>query len=102
MENSGTDLLTRAVAIWTGWRKSAIPHRNDSLLFAHFGDEVAAELIQRLKALEADFYSSDAALTAANVAEMSRTSIEHFKRRHPKVPDEIAQAFAWCYTYDYK
>ena len=94
--------LAKAVILWTGWGRSAVPHRDDSLLISRFGNQEATELIAKIKALEADFYSSDANLTAETLAQMNAISIEQFKRKHPELPDEIAQAFAWCYTYDHK
>jgi hypothetical protein len=33
---------------------------------------------------------------------MGRIAAEEFKSKHRELPDEIAEAFAWCYTYDWK
>ena len=96
------DQLANAVALWTGWGYSVTPHRDDSVLVSRFGKQDATELIAKIKVLEADFYSSNANLTAETLAEMNAISIEQFKRKHPELPDEIAQALAWCYTYDHR
>ena len=39
---------------------------------------------------------------AVNLAEMGRLAIEDFNDKHPELPSEVAEAFAWCYTFDYK
>jgi len=79
-----------------------MPDRNDKRLENHFGDEVAAKLLPLIKSLEDDFYSSDARFVAANMQEMERLASEQFRRKHPTVADEIVQAFAWCYSFDFK
>jgi hypothetical protein len=33
---------------------------------------------------------------------MGRLASEQFKRKHPTVAEEIVEAFAWCYTFDFK
>ena len=33
---------------------------------------------------------------------MEKLSSQQFKQKHPDVADEIVQAFAWCYTFDFK
>jgi hypothetical protein len=94
--------LVEAILAWTGWGRSAIPLRDDSLLEKHFGDEVAAKLLPVIKSLEDDFYSSDAKFVADDIQEMGKLSSEHFKKKHPAIPDEIVKALAWCYTFDFK
>ena len=79
-----------------------MPSRDDSRVVNRFGAEVAAKLFSAIKALENDFYSSDAQLVAANIQEMEELASEQFKQKHPAVPDEIVKAFAWCYTFDFK
>jgi hypothetical protein len=79
-----------------------MPSRDDARLAKTLGDATSAKLLPVIKSLEEDFYSSDARLTAVNMQEMARLSSEHFKRRHPTVADEIVEAFAWCYTFDYR
>jgi hypothetical protein len=100
--NLDSSQLVEAIIVWTGWGRSAMPRRDDSLLASHFGDEVAAKLLLVIKSLEDDFYSSDARFVAADLQEMGRLSAEQFKRKHPTIADEIVKAFAWCYTFDFK
>lgn len=94
--------LKEAVQLWTGWGFSAMPNRNDKRLSDRFGNEIAAKLLPLIKSLEADFYSSDAKLVAANLEEMGKLASEQFKHKYPKVADEIVAAFAWCYTFDFR
>lgn len=95
-------LLSEAVQVWTGWGQHIAPRRDDFALVDHFGSEVAEELLPLVKTLEDEYYSSDARLTAANILEMKEMSMKDFKRRNPWAPNEVAEAFAWCYTFDYK
>jgi hypothetical protein len=97
-----TDHIAEAVILWTGWKQQAFPRRNDSQLVTRFGPNLASKLLIAIKSLEDDFYSSDARFTATDLAEMETMSTEHFRRKHPQLPDEIAKAFAWCYTFDFK
>jgi hypothetical protein len=95
-------ILVEAISLWTGWRKSISPRRDDSAVINHFGSEVASKLLSELRALKKEFYMSDACLAAGNPSEMFKMALEHFKEKHPEMPDEIGQAFAWCYTFDYR
>ena len=102
MNNLNSPQLVEAVRVWTGWGLSIMPSRDDARLAKQFGDEVAAKLLPVIKSLEEDFYSSDARLVATDLQEMGRMASEQFKRKHPTVAEEIVEAFAWCYTFDFK
>jgi hypothetical protein len=102
MNNLNSPQLIEAVQLWTGWGHCVMPSRDDKRLADHFGSEMAGKLLPIIRALEVDFYSSDARLVATNLQEMGRVASEHFKRRHPTVADEIVKVFAWCYTFDFK
>jgi len=93
--------LIEAVRVWTGWGQ-VMPNRDDERLVKHFGAEIAARLLPLIKSLEDDFYSSDAYLVAVDLQDMGRLASEQFKQKHPTVADEIVQAFAGCYTFDYR
>jgi hypothetical protein len=95
-------LLVEPVFIWTGWGRSAFPCRSYESLVKRFGVDGASTLYPRIKSLEQEFYSSDAQYVAADLPEMAKLAVEHFKTKRPEVPDQIAEAFAWCYTYDCK
>jgi hypothetical protein len=94
--------LVEAVLLWTGYGRDMMPRRDDSLLVCHFGAEVAARLLPVVRSLSNDFYSSDARFVAADLEEMGALSMVHFRKKHPDMPDEIVEAFAWCYTFDFK
>ena len=102
INNLSSPELVEAVRLWTGWGQDIMPNRNDRRVVDRFGEEVAAKLLPLIKALANDFYSSDARLVAADLQEMDKLASEHFKRKHPTVPEEIVKAFAWCYTFDFK
>lgn len=55
-----------------------------------------------LKRLEYEFYESDARHAAPGDAEMAEMAASQFRDRHPELSEEAINAFAWCYTYDYK
>jgi hypothetical protein len=100
MNDLSSDELVEAVRVWTGWGRCTHPDRDDARLTKHLGQEVAARLLPLVKALEADFYASDARLEAPSLPEMGRLASKQFKRKHPTVADDIVAAFEWCYTFD--
>jgi hypothetical protein len=100
--NLNSPQLAEAVRIWTGWGLSMMPSRDGARLARQFGDEEAEKLLPVIKSLEEDFYSSDARLVATDLQEMGKLASEQFKRKHPTVAEEIVDAFAWCYTFDFK
>ena len=91
-----------AVLVWTGWKRDVKPRRDEAAFVQHFGPNAASRLLPIVKSLEDDFYASDARLVAANLIEMEKLSSEDFRRKHPDTDPEVAMAFAWCYTFDYK
>lgn len=94
--------FVEAVQIWTGRDRDAWPGRHDDRLENRFGQVTATKLLPILQSLKADFYSSDARFTAADLSEMAAVASAHFEKKHPGIADEIVKAFAWCYTYSYK
>jgi hypothetical protein len=102
MNSEESNLLIEAVFIWTGRGQKSWPHRDESALINHFGAEKASKLLSTIKFLQDDFYSSNANLIADNLQEMGKMASEEFRKKHPDIPEEIVQAFVWCYTFDYK
>ena len=104
VEFSASELpvLVEGVLIWTGWGSRAWPCRDYEALVQHFGTDAASKLCQKINLLEEEFYSSNAWHVATNHQEMARLAAEHFKEIWPEAPNQIVQAFTWCYTYDYK
>ena len=94
--------LTRAVVIWTGWGRTSWPDRDDEKLISEFGRDVGLDLLQAVRRLEHDFYSSDARFTVVGLALMGERAADEFRARHPEVGEGAVQALKWCYTYDFK
>lgn len=101
MEQIKSEDLKIAVLTWTGKKVSPSPLRDDNLVLRKFGKN-GKLLLDQIKALEDDFYKSDAYLHTASLIEMEQLAIQHFSALHPDLEQEIAQAFAWCYSFDYK
>jgi len=101
MEQIKSEDLRNAVLTWTGRKTTPSPLRDDGLVLKSFGKK-GKMLLDQIKALEDDFYKSDAHLRAASLVEMEQMAIQHFTALHPDLDKEIAQAFAWCYSFDYK
>lgn len=97
-----TDEITRALVVWTGWGVAEKPQRDDNAVIHSYGATLGPALLQRIRALEADFYASDAHATAGDLPTMAENSTTEFMAKHPELPPEAAYALAWCYTFDFK
>lgn len=102
ISESDGSLLLDAVRTWTGWGQQMMPCRDDASVRSRFGVDAAAKLLPILNTLAEDFYSTNARFMAADLEEMGTLSAAQFREKHPKLPAEIAEAFAWCYTFDFK
>ena len=102
MNDIDPDELSRAVVLWTGYESAAFPTRDDAALADMFSPQLAANLLSIVQAIEKEFYRSEAHITAASLSEMGEIASKDFKRQYPELPAVIAEAFAWCYTFDYK
>jgi len=91
-----------AVLVWTAYGRDIFPQRDDSAVIARFGAETASELLPELGQLLDEFYKSDAKYRASNLMEMGQMAIEDFKTKYPDVRDDVLNALAWCYTFDFK
>ena len=96
------ELLTRAIVVWTGWGRSPSPARNEDAVLAAFGSEQGLDLLPRVRALEDEFYDSNASNEAPDLVTMGMQAAAEFSEKHPEVGEEGVRAFAWCYTYDFK
>ncbi len=94
--------LLDAVRVWTGWGTSVMPHRDEAAVKSQFGAEAASRLLPVLNALAEDFYSTNARYVTADLAQMGDIAAADFKAKYPALPAEVAEAFAWCYTFDFK
>ncbi len=93
-------MVADAIVVWTGWRDAQSPRRDDSLVLRSFGDQLGADLVDRVRLLQRDFYSSDAFFTAPDLVTMGRRAAQEFTARHPELPKEAVDALEWCYTFD--
>lgn len=93
--------VSEAVVLWTGYGSTVSPVRDESLVEIRFGD-LALGLMPLVRALDDDFYDSDACHVALDGADMARRAKADFQARHPEVADAATEALAWCYTYDYR
>ena len=55
-----------------------------------------------MDALEEDFYTSTAYQTVPGRAEMAAQAASEFRERHPEISSDAIEAFAWCYSFDWK
>jgi hypothetical protein len=69
---------------------------------SELGVRYTDELMLQVHDLEEDFYKSTAYMTAPDITAMGERAAAEFRASHPEIPDAIVEAFAWCYTYDYK
>jgi len=86
----------------TSPRCSGARRRNSIFKPDPLRSELAAQLLPIVKLLEDDFYSSDARFVANDLREMASLSSEHFRGKHPGIAEDIVNAFAWCYTFDFQ
>ena len=78
------------------------PQRNDKAVRDRFGEENAVKLLQTLRTLYDDFYSTEARFIADTPQDMEKLASQDFQKKHPGVAEQIVKALAWCYTFDYK
>ena len=96
------NLLKKAVLLWTGYRSEPFPCRHQQALSLEFSPREIKQLMPILNLIENDFYKSKAHVAAPNLMVMGEMAIADFRSMYPNLPEEIAQAFAWCYTFDFK
>lgn len=96
------DDLTDAIVLWTGLGTRSWPHRDDAALVREYGEARALTLVAALRALEADFFSSDAHRTESDLQAMTDRAAADFRARHPDAPSTVVDALAWCFSFDHK
>jgi hypothetical protein len=94
-------LLSEAILVWYGHRRSGAPNCDDMRVFWRYG-LASIELLPALRALRTEFYESDARLVTGDVAEMGRLASAEFRQRHPEISDAAIDALANLYAFDYK
>jgi hypothetical protein len=98
--DSDAAIVSHAVVLWAGWGTDSWPTRDDQRVIAEYGADLGAQLMAAVRALAHDFYSSDADLTVADLAEMGDQAALEFRARNPDVSEDAVQALTWCYTFD--
>ncbi|HEY7640443.1 MAG TPA: hypothetical protein VH814_12010 [Steroidobacteraceae bacterium] len=94
--------MSDAILVWKGSGTDYWPLLDDRRIISRYGQEAAIDLLPKLRALKEEFYTSDAWKRAKDLREMQELSAAEFRLRHPELTDEAINAFALCYTYDYK
>lgn len=94
--------LKKAVLAWTGYKSATYPDRTETALNDAFSSDEISKLMPIVIAFEEAFYESQAHLTAPSLEEMGKIAKAEFLAKYPNLPVEVADAFAWCYTFDYK
>jgi hypothetical protein len=97
-----SDVISRAIVVWSGWGSFSSPRQDEQLVVDAFGADEALDLIPEVRRLADDFYKSDARHRAKDLVEMGELASTAFRVRHPEVSGEAVGALAWCYTFDYK
>ena len=92
IKNADYQTLARAVTLWTGYDAGSCPTRDDESLRSVFPVDEAVRLVTVIKGLEEDFYKSQAHVAAKNLSEMKVMALSDFKRLHPELPEDIANA----------
>jgi len=93
--------VSEAIVIWTGFGSSVSPVRDETLVETRFGD-LATELMPLVRALDDEFYDSNARLVAVDTVDMARRAKADFRALHPEVEEKATDALAWCYTFDFR
>jgi hypothetical protein len=97
------DELIEAVNTWTGYGSNFMPSLNGiAEMNKKYGAHKAAEIIPYIIFLEKIFYQSNAKYDANSPSELIKLSIKDFVDKMPEIPIKVAEAFAWCYSFDNK
>jgi hypothetical protein len=96
------ELLSRAVVVWTGWGRTPTPARDESALVAAFDDELGIEVLVHVRALEDEFYRSNANNEAPDLTATGERVAGAFRATRPDIGEEAVGALVWCYTFDVK
>jgi hypothetical protein len=96
------DEVSLAVVLYTGQGVAPYPARSEDRIAARLGADAAARLGPIVRQLDDEFYESDARFVAADVADMHALASAQFRQKYPLLSPAAADAFAWCYTWDFK
>jgi hypothetical protein len=102
MTNLEPDIVNRAIVAWLGYEDEAVPVRDEDRVVRALGATLAAQAMPVVRALEDEFYASNARHVAPDLPAMARQASAEFSAREPEVSELAVTALAWAYTFDYK
>ena len=102
MAEPSAETLSKAIVVWTGRGVTNYPQRDENRVVERFGVDAAVDLVPLINALEEDFYTSTAYQAVPGLAEMADQAASEFRERHPEISNDAVEAFAWCYSWDWK
>lgn len=97
-----SDDISQAVVLWLGFGRAATPQRDDDAVLNAFGSELGRAVLETVRALESDFYASDARDTAPDLISKGDQAESEFRLRHPDLSEPAVKALGWAYTFDHK
>jgi len=101
ISRSDADRVSEALVLWLGPITSA-GYDGEAALVKRFGAPEAAKLRPVLRALEKEFFESDARHVAADLEEMGDRAIADFKHKHPEISDQALNVLANHYAFAFK
>lgn len=94
--------IVNAILLWSGYKTKSFPVRDDQLIIDKYGLAAGNKLLKVIKEYEEYFYKSKAYQNAKDLITMAEISKKDFLVKYPTANSLICEAFAWCYTFDYK
>jgi hypothetical protein len=91
--------VSEAIEIWVGPVPS-YSYDREAALVDRFGKAGAAELVPIIRALEDDFYATQASDVADSLRTMHQLASSDFKSKHPELSDRAVHALANRYVYE--
>ncbi|MET7878303.1 hypothetical protein [Micromonospora profundi] len=77
-----SEIITRAIVVWTGWGRTPWPDRDEASLVAEFGPDLAPGVLAEVRRLEDEFYSSEASNVAPDLKSMGEQAAAQFRETH--------------------
>jgi len=99
IDPSDASRISEAIELWVG-PIPALGYDREAALVQRFGAQAAKELAAIVRALEQDFYATNAGAVAADLREMHKLAFADFKRRQPEISDQAVHALAARYTFE--
>ncbi len=91
-----------AIMLWTGYKTKSYPACDDLLIIQKYGIPKGNKLLEIIHEYYKRFYESESYQTANDLMSMSNMCKKDFINMYPNIDSQICEAFAWCYTFDFK